>query len=137
MANIVTSHGEAISSTPAALVVNQPPSLATALNTPNLTWMTSGNANWYVQTTNTHDNVDAAQSGRIADSQESRMETTLNGPATVAFWWRVDSELNYDFLRVELDDRFGDVNLWNPFYVSAGREISCDRAEHDQPAFFK
>ncbi len=92
-----------VTSTPAALVITEAPSLATALETTGLNWTAAGNANWFVQTTNTHDNVDAAQSGRITDSQESRMQTTINGPATLAFWWRVDSEQNYDFLRVDLD----------------------------------
>jgi nitrogen fixation-related uncharacterized protein len=91
-----------VTSTPAALVVNEPPSLATALNTTGLNWTTGGNANWFVQTAVSRDGS-AAQSGRIADNQESRMETTVTGPATVAFWWRVESEQNYDLLRVELD----------------------------------
>ncbi len=90
-------------STPAVLVVNAPLDLAQALETTGLTWTTGGNANWSAQTTVTHDNVDAAKSGTITHSQETRMETTINGPATVAFWWRVESEQNYDFLRLDLD----------------------------------
>ena len=31
------------------------------------------------------------------------METTLNGPALVSFWWRVDSEPGFDFLHFQLD----------------------------------
>ncbi len=92
-----------VTSTPAVVVLSEAPSLASALDTTGLTWTTAGNANWAVQTAVTHDNVDAARSGQIADSQESRLETTINGPATVAFWWRVESEQNYDFLRVDLD----------------------------------
>lgn len=90
-------------STPAVLVVNAPLSLATALDTTGLNWTSDGNGPWTAQTATTHDNVDAAQSGRIGDNQESRLETTVNGPATVAFWWKVDSEQNFDFLRLDLD----------------------------------
>ncbi|MFO1499486.1 MAG: immunoglobulin domain-containing protein, partial [Verrucomicrobiota bacterium] len=92
-----------VTSTPAALVINEPPSLGTALDITGLTVTSAGDANWTSQTAVTHDNVDAAQSGRINDNQESRMEVAVNGPATVAFWWRVDSERDYDYLRVDLD----------------------------------
>lgn len=92
-----------VTSMPATLLVNAPASLESALDTTGLTWTTGGNANWSAQTAVTHDNVDAAQSGRIGDSQESRLETTVTGPATVVFWWKVESEQNYDFLRLDLD----------------------------------
>jgi hypothetical protein len=46
----------------------------------------------------THDGVDAARSGRIADGEYSRLETMLDGPGTVSFWWKVSSELNADLL---------------------------------------
>ena len=56
--------------------------LATALNATNLTWTTGGNAIWFVQTTNTHDSVSAAQSGVIGDNGESWIDTTVTGPGT-------------------------------------------------------
>ena len=31
------------------------------------------------------------------------METTVSGPGTLSFYWRVSSESNYDFLRFYLD----------------------------------
>ena len=40
-----------------------PATLGDALNATNLTWTTSGDASWFVETTNTHDGVSAAQSG--------------------------------------------------------------------------
>ena len=27
----------------------------------------------------------------------------MTGPATLSFWWKVDSEPNFDFLRVDVD----------------------------------
>ena len=92
-----------VTSGSATLVLGEAPSLATALDTTGLNWVTGGAAGWVVQTATTHDNVDAAQSGKITDSQESTLETVITGPATVAFWWRADSEQNFDFLSAELD----------------------------------
>ena len=47
--------------------------------------------------------MDAAQSGAIGDNQSSSLETTVTGPAMLSFWWKVDSEANFDFLKVTVD----------------------------------
>ncbi|MCX6927297.1 MAG: immunoglobulin domain-containing protein, partial [Verrucomicrobia bacterium] len=78
-----------------------PPTLAEALDTPGWTWLTGGTRPWVGQTTNTHDSVDAAQSGTISHSQESWMETTVQGPGMLTFWWAVSSESGYDFLELQ------------------------------------
>ena len=40
----------------------------------------------------------------ITDDQRSTLQLTgVAGPATVSFWWKVDSEATFDFLTVELD----------------------------------
>jgi len=75
------------------------PTLAESLDTTGLTWTLSGNANWFAQSATTHDGVDAAQSGNVGNLQNSYMETTVTGPGTVTFWWKVSSESTYDFLR--------------------------------------
>ena len=75
----------------------------TALDTTGLSWAPGGNANWYGQAVTTHDGVDAAQSGDIGDGQESWLETTVTGPGTLGFWWRVSSEQNYDYLLFTLN----------------------------------
>ena len=80
-----------------------PPSLPEAVDTPALVWTTSGNSVWNGQTATTHDGVDAAQSGDIGDGQESWLETTVTGPGTLGFWWRVSSEQNYDYLLFTLN----------------------------------
>jgi len=77
--------------------------LAEALDTTGLIWTTSGNLPWFYQTTTTKDGLDAAQSGAITHSQTSSLETTLVGPGTMTFWWKVSSESNYDFLRFFLN----------------------------------
>ena len=51
----------------------------------------------------THDGVSAARSGAITDDGVSRLETTVTGPATLSFWWKVESEATFDFLNVEVD----------------------------------
>gem|GEM_PF-1571494 len=73
--------------------------LADALDSEELVWTTGGNTNWYGQVLATHDGVDAAQSGRIGHGQQTWVETTVEGPARVSFWWKVSSESGGDFLR--------------------------------------
>ncbi|MBI5634505.1 MAG: M6 family metalloprotease domain-containing protein [Nitrospirae bacterium] len=80
-----------------------PPTLGAAVDNTALTWTTGGNANWAGQTTTTHDGVDAAQSGSISHNQSTWMETTITGPGTLTYWWKVSSEATYDFLRFYLD----------------------------------
>lgn len=77
--------------------------LGEALDTVGLIWTTSGDLPWFSQTTTTQDGIDAAQSGAIGHSQVSSMETTIVGPGTMTFWWKVSSETSYDFLRFYLN----------------------------------
>ena len=79
------------------------PSLSQALDTPMLTWATSGNANWAGQVQTTHDGVDAAQSGLITHTQQTTTEISVAGAGALSFWWKVSSEGNFDFLRFYLD----------------------------------
>ena len=78
-------------------------SLATALDDSNLVWISGGSAPWSALSSATHDGVDAAQSGFISDSQESWLQTTVNGPGTLTFWWKVSSETDFDWLRFHVD----------------------------------
>ena len=82
----------------AALTVSQPITLGEALDAPSQSWTSGGNALWSGETSTTHDGVDAAQSGTIGDSLESWVETTVTGPGTLTFWWKVSSEAGFDFL---------------------------------------
>lgn len=78
--------------------------LAEAVDAPQFTWSTGGDVPWFDQTSTTHDSTDAAQSGAIGDDQNSWIETTITGPGTLSFWWRVDSEdqFNYDYLEFSI-----------------------------------
>jgi hypothetical protein len=87
-----------VSVTPAAPTVD-PSALGDGVDRPTLAWTTGGNAPWINQNGVTHDRVDAAQSGRITHRGTSWIETTVTGPGTLRFWWRVSSEPN-DRLRL-------------------------------------
>ncbi|MEO0017907.1 MAG: hypothetical protein RLZZ522_1190, partial [Verrucomicrobiota bacterium] len=79
------------------------PDLPQALDTPGLTWITSGHAPWAGQVLTTHDTVDAARSGVLDVSQQSTAEIQVTGAGSLSFWWKVSSEGGYDFLRFYLD----------------------------------
>jgi hypothetical protein len=70
-----------------------------ALNTTNIDWITAGDASWYMETNVTHDGI-AAQSGSITNNQTSVAQTTITGPGTLTFWWKVSSQTNHDLLYV-------------------------------------
>ena len=83
-----------------------PPTLGEALDASALTWTTGGNADWEGQTAEFHpvgDNNDAAQSGDIEDDQSTYIETTVAGPGSISFYWKVSSEFDYDFLKFFVD----------------------------------
>jgi uncharacterized repeat protein (TIGR03803 family) len=96
-------NGPALADVETSNQAGQNTSLGFALNTTNLVWTTGGDANWFVESTNTHDNVAAAQSGVITDGQQSSLQTTVTGPGTLTFRWQVSSEAGYDFLEFDLD----------------------------------
>ena len=115
-------------------VINGPvingPDFAAALNTTNLTWTTSGNTSWFVETTNTHDNVSAAQSGSITNNQSSTLSTTVTGPGTLTFYWSSIAndpnggfDYEFDLDGGYMDDIGGDTS-WiqdGPFNIPAGQ----------------
>ena len=76
--------------------------LAAALNISNLLWTGRGAALWFPQTQITHDGAAAVQSGAIQENQCSVLQTTLTGPGTLTFWWKVSSETNGDFLSIRI-----------------------------------
>ena len=82
----------------------QPPSapLSEALDT-SLSFTTDGDADWFSQTTMAYFDDDAAQSGEILDEQESMIQTTVDGAGTLSFFWKVSSEVGYDYLEFFID----------------------------------
>jgi hypothetical protein len=82
-------------------VTNNP--FIAALDGAGLSYTTGGDAPWFLQTTKTHDGVDAGQSGDIGDNDESWIETEITGPDRISFWWSADTEGGFDFLNLNLD----------------------------------
>ena len=78
--------------------------LCDALDACELSWTTGGDAPWFAQTAITADGQDAAASGTITHDESSWLETTVTGPGTLSFYWRVSSEAGYDFLEFYIDD---------------------------------
>jgi hypothetical protein len=66
---------------------------------------TGGDAEWFPQTKVYYYDNDAAQTGAIDHGQQTYLRTTveLGGDGSVAFKWKVSSELNKDFLSFYVD----------------------------------
>ena len=96
---VLTNVYGSVTSSPAQLTLIQ---LKEALNAPTLSWVVGGDADWFPEAAVTHDGVAAAQSGPIWNSEQSSLSTTVTGPGTLAFWWKVSSEDGYDFLRFSI-----------------------------------
>jgi poly(beta-D-mannuronate) lyase len=95
---VVTNGAGSVTSAVAQLTVQAPMTLGEAVNAPYLPWATSVSAPWVTQTNITHDGQGAAQSGNIGTNDGSWIETTVVGPGTLRFWWRVSSQTNADYL---------------------------------------
>jgi hypothetical protein len=100
----------------------------TALNTTGLAWTTSGDSNWFVETTNTHDNVAAAQSGNVTGNQSSTLSVTVTGPGTLTFYWASQDDCdNFDY-EFDIDGNYEDDiycshpwSLDGPFTIPSGQ----------------
>lgn len=51
----------------------------------------------------THDGVDAIETAIVGDEEYSGIEFTVDGPARLAFDWKVSSEKNFDYLVLAVD----------------------------------
>ena len=101
--------------------------IADAIDNTNLSFTSSGDANWFGQTQTFYYDSDAAQSGNIGDNQQSCMQTTVTGSSDLSFYWKVSSESDYDYLQFYIDDSeqsdkiSGDTDWQQKFYqLSAG-----------------
>lgn len=76
--------------------------LPEALDNHLLSFASGGNGIWFGEEGNHFYGGDAAQSGRITHSQATWMQTTVQGPATLSFYWKVSSEKYFDRLELYL-----------------------------------
>jgi len=67
----------------------------TLLGDTNLTW---SSGRWFGQDIVSHDGHPVAQSGAVANNQVSWLQTVVNGPGRLSFWWKVSSQTNSDWL---------------------------------------
>jgi hypothetical protein len=115
--------------------------LGVGLNNTNLIWTTSETYPWF--TTNppapTFDGVNSVVSGnRFVSNSVSWLQTTVTGPGTLSFWWKVDSDVtppppdppySYDYLEFLLDGASQDQIMgqidWNyrTYYIPAGTHV--------------
>ncbi|AUP77511.1 hypothetical protein [Flavivirga eckloniae] len=75
---------------------------------------TSGDANWFTQSSSVNSGTQAAESGNIGDSQESIMEysaTVPAGGATLSFFYEVSSEATFDLLEFSVDGNV--IDSWS------------------------
>jgi uncharacterized repeat protein (TIGR02543 family) len=89
--------------TAAALTVIALAPLPGALDATSLTWTSGGNAAWFGQNLVSHDAVDAGQAGALLNQQESWVETTVNGPGALNFWWKVSCTAQINFFDLIVD----------------------------------
>lgn len=72
--------------------------LPVSVNQANLSFLTGGDAAWTpVRSEAAHDRAHYAKSGAIDDNKVSWVETTVTGPGSLTFWWRVSCENDPDF----------------------------------------
>lgn len=85
--------------------------LAEAAGDASLVFETGGNAAWIQILDSTSGNGFSVQSGKIWDNESTWIKTTVTGPGTLTFKWKVDCEYDYisnestwDHLKVVVDD---------------------------------
>jgi len=91
-------------------------------------WQFAGNADWLITDQDPYEGVYCAQSGDINDGQTSvlLLDYEVYAEDTLSFWFKVSSELGWDFLKFyvdgsELDTWSGEVP-WQQavYFISAG-----------------
>jgi hypothetical protein len=74
-----------------------------ALDNTGLVWTTGGDADWTLDSSTHQAGGSSIRSGAIGHGQSSWLLTTVRGPATLTYYWKVSSEANHDQLRFYLD----------------------------------
>jgi hypothetical protein len=104
-----------------------------ALGAASLAWSTSGDTDWFIETTNTYNSTYAAQSGSVTNNESTTLSATVTGPGTVLFYWSsIANDTNGGFdLEFYVDDPNtgdqGDLNGNNgwaqagPYTIPAGQ----------------
>jgi hypothetical protein len=102
--------------------------LGNAVDAPYLTWTTGGEADWFFQTLETTDGIDAAQSGSIGLYESSWIETTVTSDGVMQFWLKIDADES-DYFEVTVNDSYEydlwEYSNWEPYelYLYAGDAV--------------
>ena len=86
---VVTNVAGSMVSSNAFVLVLPSEQLGEAVDATNLTWTSGGASAWQWQTNTTHDGVDAAWSGTLTNPGTAWIQTTVTGPISVSFWWKL------------------------------------------------
>ena len=128
------TNGAALGDGTVTFTVNEPRSIALVvteytykgvLDDGHLEWTSSGAAVWEAQTAVSHDGVDAAKSGLVTGDDVSVLSTTVVGPGTLSWWWKLDMtdcagvEVFVDNVSVANLDAEGD---WSSKLIEIGGE---------------
>jgi M6 family metalloprotease-like protein len=111
------------------ILVDFPALSCAAVDNCSLVFKTAGAAPWFAQSDVVYYGSTAARAGDVSDNQSSYVRTTLAGPGTLSFWWKVSSESWFDDLRVLLDGVF-QAQIWGEtawaqvsLYIPAGTHV--------------
>ena len=69
-------------------------------------WQLSGSTDWNITYENPYNGVYCAHSGQIYDDDYSRIQVSMEtiSAGDISFYWRVDSELESDYLKFYIDN---------------------------------
>ena len=97
--------------------------LGEAIDLEQLDWTTSV-IPWVGQDIVSYDGFDSAVADNLSDNQSATIETTITGPATMVFYWKVSSEPEFDFLQFAIDgeaqERISGEIDWAPMVADFG-----------------
>jgi len=82
--------------------------LGEAVDYETLTFTTSGDGAWGLDTSTYYYDGDSARSPSMTHNESASFETTISGFTTVKFYWKVSSETNYDYLKFYIDGALQD-----------------------------
>jgi len=98
--------------------------LETAVDSSGIKWRTDGNAVWFPETEASFDGEDAAQTGAVVSKGVSRLATTVIGPGTLNFHWKLSTGGMRSGLDILVDDEYEDSlendTGWEAYTLSVG-----------------
>ncbi len=90
-------------------------SLADAIGCPSMTFTTGGSAPWFATDSACYESGYSVRSCAISHNGSSWLQTTVNGPCKISFYWRTASEAVYDELVFSIDGVSTEDNISGTF----------------------